>query len=272
MKYVVSGVAFGSLFFLTMVFQVGWASALVTSAFSGVMFSVLIFAFVNNPIVKRQTALPSHKLLPGEVVKETFGANFVIRLDDYELEVFAASGLLWTVGMKGKESIGGRLHLTNYRLYFQSHRFNRLRGAVSIFLPQIDAVQPKTKYLVLRQASVLVGKNTMRFVVSDPEKFAKNLAVAVEAAKAMDAEIATHAAANPEKCVAGLEKATLLVSVNNFLNRASTVSEVSKIVVNPVGAIGAVLLADLQDRFGKNVWNDHLDTSLTYTSPHRGSP
>ncbi|WP_321448399.1 hypothetical protein [uncultured Cohaesibacter sp.] len=268
MKYVVSGVAFGALFFCLMIFESDWAFALIAASISGFLFSIVIFAFVNNPIIKRQLAFPSNKRLPGEVVKESFGANFIIQLEDYELKAFAASDLMWLVGMKGKEAIGGRLHLTNYRLYFQSHRFNRLRGAISIFLPQIEGIQPQTKYLVFRQASVLVGKNKIRFVISDPQKFARSLAMAVEASKALDTKIANHAAANPEKCVVGLERAQLLVSVNNLLNRASTISEVSKLVVNPIGAIGAMLLADLQDRMVKSVWNDHLDKALTNTLVH----
>ncbi len=269
MKYIISGIVFAALFFFSLIFQLGWSQALAIATISGFLFALSIFAFVNNPIVKRQTAFPADKLLPEEVVKETYGANLIIRLDDFELEAFAAGGLMWAVGMKGKESIGGKLHLTNYRLYFQSHRLNRLRGAISIFLPQIDHVQPQIKYIVFRQASVAVGKNTMRFVVSDPVKFAQIVEMAAQESKIIEMDIANHATTTPEKCVAGLEKAQLVVSVNNLLNRASAASDISKLVADPIGAIGSMLLADFQDRMGKSAWNDHLDRSLTSSATDR---
>ncbi len=265
MAYLVSGIAFAFLFYLPLAIQVGFATAAVIAPLAGLMFGALIFVFINNPIVKRQTAFPKEKLLPGEVVNKTYGANFVFRLTDYDLDAFVAGGLMWAVGMKGKEATGGKLHLTNYRLYFQSHRLNRVRGGISIFLPQIDNVDSRIKYLVLRQAEVLVRSNTMRFVIGDPTGFVADVREAVEASESNNTKIAELASKFPEKCVAGLDHAQLINSLNRLINRANKVAEIKSLVVNPIGAIGSLLLSDLKDRFGKEPWNEHIDRTFSST-------
>jgi len=51
--------------------------------------------------------------------------------------------------MKGKEAIGGKAHLTNYRIIFKSHFFNRVRGQHSIFLPNVVAVSDTFNTLIV---------------------------------------------------------------------------------------------------------------------------
>ncbi len=87
-------------------------------------------------------------LLPGEEILVTKRANFVISITDFGLSRFVADGLMWTVGMEGKEAIGGKLYLTNYRLVFISHFLNRVRGSVSIFLPAITTMYDNSRRLV----------------------------------------------------------------------------------------------------------------------------
>ncbi len=54
-------------------------------------------------------------------------ANFLVKRSDYNLDQLTRSAdiLLRPFGMQGTEAIGGRLYLTNYRLLFASHAFNR---------------------------------------------------------------------------------------------------------------------------------------------------
>ena len=70
-------------------------------------------------------------LLDSEKLIQTKNANAVIKVDEHGLSRFAFDQLMWMVGMKGKEAIGGKIHLTNYRLIFKSHRINRLTGKFS---------------------------------------------------------------------------------------------------------------------------------------------
>src|SRR5690349_4683879 len=44
-------------------------------------------------------------------------------------------------------SIGGRLHLTNYRLLFKSHAINQLTGKFSLLLPTITEVKDTSGWL-----------------------------------------------------------------------------------------------------------------------------
>jgi hypothetical protein len=77
------------------------------------------------------------RLFPGERLLGRWKANAVVSPDEHGLSEFAAGDLLWAVGMAGKEAIGGHLHLTSLRVAFVAHRFNRLRGTMSIPLPLI---------------------------------------------------------------------------------------------------------------------------------------
>ncbi|MEU7159194.1 hypothetical protein AB0A98_22560 [Streptomyces chrestomyceticus] len=109
-------------------------------------------------------ALTANDLLAGEVVHVSKNANAVVSLDETGLSQFAFGQLMWVVGMHGKEAIGGRLHVTNYRLVFNSHRFNRLRGRFSIFLPAITGVRDAS-WGPKRQIEVSTRTHRFTFVV-----------------------------------------------------------------------------------------------------------
>lgn len=108
--------------------------------------------------------LDSSALLPGETVRLRKNANAVVAIDEYGLSRFAFDHLMGTVGMRGKEAIGGRLHLTNYRLIFKSHSFNRLRGTFGVFLPTIHEVR-NASVGVKRQVEVVTKSQRFTFVV-----------------------------------------------------------------------------------------------------------
>jgi hypothetical protein len=76
-------------------------------------------------------------LLPGERIEVTKRANSVVHYTEHGLERIRYLHIgLEAIGWGGKEAIG-KLHLTNLRLLFASHKFNRLTGTFSIFLPTI---------------------------------------------------------------------------------------------------------------------------------------
>ena len=109
-------------------------------------------------------ALGEQDLLADEAVRTSKGANAVISVDEAGLSRFAFDHLMGTVGMAGHEAIGGRLHLTNYRLVFNAHAANRLRGRISILLPTIQDVR-NTSRGVKRQIEVVTGTQRFTFVL-----------------------------------------------------------------------------------------------------------
>jgi hypothetical protein len=104
------------------------------------------------------------QLFEGEAVSVRKFANAVISLNDYELPRSGHDQLMWVVGMRGKESIGGFLHLTNYRLVFTAHAVNRLYGHFSILLPSITAVRNSSHGLV-KQVEITSMGHRFTFVV-----------------------------------------------------------------------------------------------------------
>lgn len=78
-------------------------------------------------------------LLPGESIGLTTKANAIVVPSEYGLSRFATDHLLGVVGMANRESIGGHLHVTNMRLAFEAHAFNRLKGVLSVPIPAITA-------------------------------------------------------------------------------------------------------------------------------------
>lgn len=82
------------------------------------------------------------QLMPGEKLLFSCKSNAVIVPFEHGLSRFAADELLPLVGLRGKEAIGGHLHVTTIRLAFKAHGFNRLRGSVSTPLPAIQEIGP----------------------------------------------------------------------------------------------------------------------------------
>jgi hypothetical protein len=104
-------------------------------------------------------ALSPDDLFPGEEVILTRLANLLIRPEEHGL-----SELFVDAGLGGEEAIGGRLYLTNYRLLFRAHQINRLRGAVSLFLPSIAGVE-NTSMLFKRSLRIDTKCAAYEFIV-----------------------------------------------------------------------------------------------------------
>jgi hypothetical protein len=100
------------------------------------------------------------ELLPGENAVLAKNANALIRADEHGLSRLAYDHVLGAAGLRGVDGIGGRLHLTNYRLVFKSHAANRVRGTFSVFLPTVREAR-NTSSGIKRQLEV--GTDTQRF-------------------------------------------------------------------------------------------------------------
>jgi hypothetical protein len=175
-------------------------------------------------------------LLPGERVVLSKPANAVIRLDEHGLSCLPADQLMRVMGFAGKEAVGGRLHLTNYRLLFKSHRVNRLTGAFSIFLPTITGLHDGSRWIA-KKLQVATRLQTFEFVVWGVPAFISTIqaqAAQITTAQARElAAIAAHADG-------GLARnATLAKDMAKFALEALAV------VQNPLDAANLLNLLDL---------------------------
>ncbi len=144
------------------------------------------------------------------------------------------------VGMRGKEAIGGRLHLTNYRLVFRSHRFNRVRGTFSVFLPCVEELRD-TSFAVTRQVTVSTALQDLTFVVWGVPELIDTIDECRAEFEDNDAYIADLAAlvtAEPWKTGHGLRTVAHYEALNTALlaarRRSEDLSEVASVVAGTI--------------------------------------
>ena len=198
-------------------------------------------------------------LLPNENVILSKNANAIIKLTDYGLSQFAFDKYMWAVGMKGKEAIGGRVHLTNYRLIFKSHKLNRLKGKFSIFLPTIRTVR-NSSFLISRKVTVGTGLSNFDFVIWGIPAFIKELNAAqdkltTDEIKKLKIDILN----NYEKCGEGLQIFGGLETLNKIFLRGAKVQQLSELATNPFEAIGAMALEELFDQTVASPWQKNFE-------------
>jgi hypothetical protein len=104
------------------------------------------------------------ELLKGETLILSKPANAIIRPDEYGLTRFVGDKYMWVAGMQGLEGIGGKLHLTNYRLIFVAHAINRLTGKFTIFLPTVQGLKDNSGFFS-KQLEVNTATQKYTFVV-----------------------------------------------------------------------------------------------------------
>jgi hypothetical protein len=102
--------------------------------------------------------LTQNDLLSDETVIIEKNVNAIIKLKDYNLRSISHAN--WG----GTEPVGGRLHLTNYRLIFASHAINRVVGTFSILLPTIQQVKD-TSFLLNRRIEISTQAQIFEFNV-----------------------------------------------------------------------------------------------------------
>ena len=110
-------------------------------------------------------------LYPGETLLGTKGANALITISDFGLDPLFRGAprhlyetLMRSVGLQGKEAIGGWLDLTSWRLIFRSHSINRVTGSYSILLPTILDVADASG-VIKKKMRVTTFNATHEFVI-----------------------------------------------------------------------------------------------------------
>ena len=144
-------------------------------------------------------------LFDGETILQAKAAKFALHLDEQGLPRLRSDQATGAVGMAGKESIGGTIFLTKYRLFFQSHGDNRFNGTFSIFLPAIVDVKDKSR-LLSRKMEVETPDYTFEFTGWEIPKLVVSTAESRAALTSEQADVLYAAAqATPTKCGDGLK-------------------------------------------------------------------
>ncbi|MFE4695840.1 hypothetical protein ACFRIC_02000 [Streptomyces sp. NPDC056738] len=202
-------------------------------------------------------------LLPGEGIILRKNANAVIDVRQAGLSRFAFDDLMWLVGMRNKEAIGGRLYLTNYRMVFTSHRFNRVRGSFSIFLPCVEEVRDSS-FAATRQITVHTGTQDFTFVVWGIPRLLETVdECRAEFDASYVADLAAMALAEPWKLGGGFRIAALNERLNialstlrrgtgDYATAAASVAGLIDSRFNPAEAAGTLQAAELLLRAGQD--------------------
>ena len=181
--------------------------------------------------------LTDEDLLPGERPLKSKAANAVISLSEHGLAQRGYHAGMGLVGMKGQEAVGGRLHLTSYRLLFKSHGMNRATGSVSIYLPAITGLEDRSKF-VTRKIGVRTEATDSEFVAWGVPGLIQAIQAAGDALgpterETMLEEIEQH----PERSGGGLSTA-----------RAD---RMDAIIADPVGHLDAITAIVVQELRGR---------------------
>jgi hypothetical protein len=220
---------------------------------SGLLFAGLLVAFLRLPRVRAQIELQDGDLLPGERVLDSRLANLVVKPADFGLGQFAFGDLLFLAGLRDREIIGGALHLTNLRLLFKAHRFNRLHGKVSIFLPSITALQPTSRW-PFRRLAVATRLSRVEFVLSERD----SVLATIEQARrdygaAEEALLAPARSALPG--IEALAPDRALNALNTVINRGRLAGDAAELALTPLAALGGLLASELFDRGLAERWS-----------------
>lgn len=229
-------------------FVFGWAS-----------FAIGLALFENSRIIKKQTSIGDDVLLDGETVLYQEPANFVVKLQEHGLKRFAFDNWNWVVGMKGKEALGGRIYLTNYRLIFKTHNVNRLNGITSIFLFLIID-QRNSSFFVARKMTLETHTAKMDFTLFNPNKLIEKIKAAKTQLQASQIErIRVLAMENPDKISENLTTNKSINTINDLVAIGNTSNGVLELVTSPLSTISGMLFKELSDRSIVEKWNKQFD-------------
>lgn len=223
---------------------------------SGLSFGGLMWAFMRSRWVRAQIELQPQDLLPGERLLQSTPGNLVIDPARFGLRPFVFGDLGFLLGMKGKEVVGGGLHLTNLRVLFKSHRLNRLHGAVSLFLPSVEAVET-SRVLLMRRLRLRTASAQIEFNLFD----AAELCAHIERARAEfgPAEQAALEALQAElEGLDALQPDVAIDRINTVLHYGRQGQDVVQAAAAPLLALGSLLASEIFDRSLAERWSRRM--------------
>jgi hypothetical protein len=186
-------------------------------------------------------------LLEGERSLKSKLANAIIRRSDYNLDPLVAGkagkgvdALLGMVGLAGTEAIGGRLHVTNYRVVFKSHVANRVTGVFSVFFPTIRSIENTSKAMT-RRISVTTQFQTFEFVAWGVPSLIQTISAAKGAlTPELEEAMKRQIQAQPEKVGDGLERDVLLGDLNEEM-----MGKIAQVITAPFDAANLLNVLEL---------------------------
>lgn len=183
------------------------------------------------------------ELLDGEKLLTSKPANAVIKLTDYGLKRLPYDHLMNLTGFKGKEAIGGMLHLTTFRLVFKSHPLNRVQGKFSVFLPAVTQFR-NTSSLLAKRLEVSTEFQVHEFVVWGVDSF---IIEASEGQRALTREQKTTlqnaVLAKPDKFISDTHVSRVMNNV--ALNAVEIMKKVAEISTNPLDLSAAINVLEI---------------------------
>ncbi|BAY67169.1 hypothetical protein NIES22_73320 (plasmid) [Calothrix brevissima NIES-22] len=188
-------------------------------------------------------------LLNDETLLLSKAANAVIKINTHELKHLPYDQLMSLVDFKNKEAIGGMLYLTNYRLLFKSHTFNRVTGKFSIFLPTVQSVRD-TSQLLTKKIEVATQTQTLEFVVW-------GIPSLIQAIKSAADALTEQQKANIKKCMMtdyakigdGLNSSKIMNKI--ALNMIDVINPLIEIIQDPINLSSVLNLLELWEILGK---------------------
>ena len=255
----IAGLYFGIPMGLLYIFTSGLLQGLIMGILSGFLFGLIAYLFVNSKSIRKQTAIGEETLLPGEKIVLPIGANLVIKPKEFDLREFAFGDLLAVVGMKNKESLGGRLYLTNYRLIFKSHNFNRLKGMVSIFLPTIQSAK-NSSYFIVKKLTLATTNSKVELIIDDVDDIINAILNQKNQFNiASIKELQNMVIQYPEKSSNGLKKWDAINTINNIALLGTGAEQGLQLFTNPVGALGGIFIKELLDKSILDEWQKRFE-------------
>jgi hypothetical protein len=196
-------------------------------------------------------------LLSGEAILSELPANFIINISQYGLSRFCADGLMWTVGLQGKEALGGRLFVTNYRVIFATHPLNRVTGEISIPLDIVSGVQNRSVF-IMKRVAVLCALGELEFVVWNVGRF---MACVEEGRRVLDVT-AWRAVLQAQRDVlrgSTMHIQSAIEGVNRALNAIGAARKTVESAINPLEFLREALIEAALEKFVKEPVNRYVD-------------
>lgn len=226
---------------------------LIWAICAGAAFAAAVYLFVNSGMVRRQTGLDAAELMSGEQILHSTLANLVVRPQEFGLSKFAFGDLLWVAGMQDKEVIGGGLHLTTHRLVFKSHRLNRLRGSVSIFLPTISELR-NSSFGLLRRLTLTTGIARVDLITLDVDRLIERIEQARATAPTPSAAAMADFVQRPAAGLDGLEPFRAVERINQAINLVNQGQSAMELAGKPLLTLSSIFLKELFDRSVAEPW------------------
>lgn len=237
-----SGILFGIVITILSIFGNTISESLFMGVGGGLFFGLFIYLFSKSKVIKSQVQIEEDYLVSGEIIIESQPASLIIEPKKFGLRKFAFDDLLWLIGMKNKETIGGEFYLTNFRVIFKSHRLNRVKGTISIFLSSIIDVKNSSNKLVKKIK--LTTENCEVEVILNRINYWKEIIIANsrQVDSNVNAELVDLVIKFPDKFTDGLREDKTINKINNILLIGRSVEVGAKLVLNPIGGIGSIFI------------------------------